>query len=387
MTEGKWLAFVGGAFTGEYQIHTTLGVDWIRLKLPPGEWAYSGSARLVGINGKTRMARVSIEGNSYKRHRLIALSKDGTPEGLAKFRDWKNNPVLHKKRRREDERPDDSPENVDFGTTKDNNTDPNRKKRKAYASGHPVILTNTATSETKSFGSVTAAAAFLGVDGGHLCQYLNKTNRVKSMPKCTRDGAWGAEYDDFDLSDAVRLVRSRAKLYLSPTRPNELFRKFENGRFATTELERCDTGYVQIPVVGGGGEMLHRLVVETLDPGAFDAKLASMPSGATKAILQVDHIDGDVSNNEIDNLRVVDRNEHARKHAFEIEWIDARGKVLETFECAADVVATVRGKDGQALRVGNVRNVCDGDGGRKHTGGQRFRWKDAALVKAKRAKI
>jgi hypothetical protein len=380
--DGKWLKFVDGAFKGEYWIHTTLEIDWIRRRLPSGKWTYSGSARLVGADDKARKVVVKIERKEYKRHRLIALAKDGTAEGLAKFLDWKNNPVLHKKRRREDERPDDSPENVDFGTHVANNVDPNRKKRKPQASGHPVILTNSDTGETKPFGSALAAATFLGADPGHLRQYMTRTNGVKNMPKCALGGAWDAAYDEFELTDAVRLVRARAKLYTSQSHPNRLFRKMKTGKFCTTELERGEEGYVQIPVVGGGAEQLHVLVVETLRPGAFEAKLAANP-GLTKADLDVHHVDYDERNNAIDNLEVLTKSEHRRKHAFEVEWLNGRGKPIWIFECSADVIASVRGKKGQPLNDGNVRQVCDGY--RKHTGGQRFRWKDDALVKAKRA--
>jgi hypothetical protein len=168
MSEGVWLAFPQGAFEKEYQIHTTLEVGWIRTRTETGKWTYFGSAKLFGAKGKARVIRVGIEGRKYYRHRLIALAKDGTSEGLAKFLDVKNNPVLHVKRRREDERPDDRPENVDFGTHAENREDPDRKKRKNQASGHPVLLTNASTRKTASFGSVLAAATFLGANGGNL---------------------------------------------------------------------------------------------------------------------------------------------------------------------------------------------------------------------------
>jgi len=379
---GEWIKFHGGAFKKEYWIHTTRVVEWIRTRTPNGKWTYSGSVRLDGADGKSRKVPVQIEGKRYLRHRLIALAKDGTAEGLVKFGDWKNNPVEHKKRRREDERPDDTPENVDFGTHATNRTDPNIKKRKPYASGHPVILTNATTKETKPFSSALSAAAFLGARAGNLSRYLNGTNGVKNMPKYAREGSWDAEYDEFELPDATRLVRARAKIYLSPSHPNQLFRKLKTGKFCATELERRENGYVPVGVVGGGERGLHVLVVETLSPGAFEAKLAANP-GMTKADLEVDHIDGDESNNAIDNLEVLTAREHARKHALAIEWIDDDGKVLGTFECRADVVDAVRGTDGQPLSGGNVHFVCDGV--QTHTGGRLFRWKDEDRVKAKRA--
>jgi hypothetical protein len=384
MENDGWLGFVDGAFEGEWQIHPTRIVDWIRRKLPSGTWKYDGEATLLGANGKSRMVRVGIEGKSYLRHRLIALSNDGTAEGLAKFLDWKNNPVLHGKRRREDERPDDTPENVRFGTAKDNNADPNNKKRKAKASGHPVLLKGTTIETPMRFDSVLVAAAFLGTHPGNLRRYLNRNQETSglSMPKCKLEGVWEAVYDEFELEDAVRLVRAAAELYLSPSRQNELFRKLKTGKFAMAELERRENGYVPVGVGGGNEERLHRLVVETLRPWAFDAKLAAN-HGLTKKSLQVDHIDGDERNNTIDNLEVLTTREHARKHALAVEWIDASGKVLEAFECAVDVVDNVPGTNGRPLHHSSVQKVCDGV--LTHTGGRFFRWKDVANVRAKRA--
>jgi hypothetical protein len=130
-------------------------------------------------------------------------------------------------------------------------------------------------------------------------------------------------------------------------------------------------------------EALHRLVVETLDPGAFDSKLAANP-GLTKADLQVDHIDGDKSNNAIDNLAVLTAMEHARKHAFAVEWVDDNGDVLNSFECAADAVKMVMGSDGHVINPACVRFVCDG--AYAQTRGRVFRWKYPEVVKSMRKK-
>lgn len=381
-TTGEWLAFPAGVFSKEYHVHTTRVAQWIRTKTTTGVWTYSGSATLHGVSGKARMVRAMIEGKSYLRHRLIALAKDGTADGIAKFRSGHKNPVLHGKRRAEDARPDDRPENVRFGTHEENRTDPGNKKPRAYASGHPVTLTNTATGETETFASVFATAAFLGSNPGSLRHYLNGTNGVKNMPRYEEEGTWDAAYDGFELPGAVRLVRARAELYLSRERPNQMFRKLPNGTFAVTEFERTAHGYMRVRVVGGWMAMLHRLVVETLEPGAFAAKLAANP-GLSERDLQVDHIDGDNGNNAIENLRVVTRAEHARKHAFAIEWIGPNGGILGEYECATDVVRAVSGTKGQPLGPGQVHAVCDGIC--KHTGGRIFRWKDAVLVNDKRS--
>jgi hypothetical protein len=189
------------------------------------------------------------------------------------------------------------------------------------------------------------------------------------------------KYVEIELHDAVRLSRSRAELYLSRNRPNELFRKLKTGRFSPTTLEIGDDGYVSVPVVGGGKEALHRLVVDTFDHGAFVSKLEENPD-LTMDDLDVDHVDGEESNNAFENLKVLTKMEHIRKHAFAIDLVDD-GWVLETFECASDVVDSVRGKDGRPLGAGNVQKVCDGV--QTHTGGQVFEWADSALVASKRA--
>jgi hypothetical protein len=380
MDEG-FLRIPEGVFDKEYWIHPTREVDWIRTRVEnTGKWMYSGKATLVGAEGKTKMAVAYIKGWPYYRHRLFALASDGSDDAPEKFRGGVKHPVLHLDRREEDKRPNDA--DVCFGTAKENRTDPNNKKRKPQASGHPVLLTSDTTTEPVKFGRAKAAAAFLGTNHGNLRRYLNRKKPTRMrMPKCDRAGVWDAVYDEFRLDDAVRIVRAAAELYLSPTRPNELFRKLQTGKFATTELERTDNGYFRLPVEGGKKEYLHRLVVYTLDPGAFATKLAKNP-GLKESDLQVDHVDGDVGNNAIGNLEVLTAREHARKHALAIEWLDERGNVIQLFECAADVVEAVRGTEGQRLHNAAVGRVCDGD--RKHTGGRFFRWADKDGVDAKR---
>lgn len=377
-----WIKAPIGVFKKEYWFHPTKEVGWIRTETESGEWTYSGVGTLVGSKGKPRRIRGCIEGKSYLRHRLIALAEDGTPEGIAKFLDWKNNPVEHKKRRREDERPDDTPENVRFGTHSTNNADPNRKKRKVSAAGHPVRLSlvSTGVPKTVDFYTVLEAAAFLGVDGGNLRSYLSGGRR-NSMPESSR-GVWEAAYIGFDLPDAVRIVRAAGELYLSRSRPNEIFRKLPDGKFSVACIEKDDDGYTRVGVGGKKRERIHRLVIDTFEPTAFSDKLSKMPAGSTYADIQVDHVDGDESNNDNGNLRLVDRTEHARKRAFPIVWVDRNGNVLEEFECAADVVNTVLGVDGKKLNLASVHYVCDEKC--THTGGRIFRWKDGQIVKKMR---
>jgi hypothetical protein len=369
------------AFRGEYWIHPKREVDWIRTRTLTGKWMYFGEETLLGSKGKARRVRVGIEGRLYYRHRLTALAKDDGDDALDKFKGGAKHPVLHGERREEDARPND--EDVKFGTPKENSNDPNNKKRKPNASGHPVLLTSATTTEPPlRFDSVTAVAKFLGTDPGYLRRYLirKKTSRM-NMPACERDGVWELVYDEFELEDAARLVRAAAELYLSPSCPNRLFRKLKTGKFAATELERGDDGYVQVPVRGGKTEMLQRLVVDTLDPGAFAAKMAKNP-GLSVSDLVVYHVDGDENNNAIGNLEVLTKRERARKHAHAVEWLNARRKPIWMFECAEDVVETVRGVDGRRLNKGNVRMVCNGE--RTHTGGRFFRWAYLSRVKAKR---
>jgi hypothetical protein len=377
-----FVRFPEGVFEKEYWIHPTRDVGWIRTKTNGGKWTHFGTATLQGAKGKAKRVVVRIEGRRYKRHRLTALANDGGVDAPYKFRGGAKHPVLHLERREEDKRPNDA--DVKFGTSKENNNDPNNKKMKPKASGHTVLLTSKTAEKPLRLGSVTAAAAFLGAHVGNLGKYLNRDKQTskRSMPKCERDGSWEAVYDEFELTDAVRLVRAAAELYLSPSHPSRLFRKLKTGKFCSTEIERREHGYVQVKVVGGKDVGIHRLVVETLRPGAFAAKLEKNPR-LTEGDLDVDHVDGDECNNAIENLEVLTKREHARKHALAVEWIDSCGNFIQRFECAADVIETVRGEKGERLHNAAVGKVCDGV--QKRTGGRFFRWEDEDGVDAKRA--
>lgn len=234
--EDGFVRIPDGVFEKEYWIHPTREVDWILTKTQNGKWTYTGKSTLYGVKGRAKMMKVRIERRLYKRHRLFALATDADADALDKFRSGRKNPVLHGERREEDARPNDA--DVRFGTPWENGNDPTNKKRKPSASGHPVLLTSATVEKPLRFDSVKAAAAFLGANHGNLSKYLNRDKETSglNMPKCDREGAWEAVYDEFELKDAVRLVRAAAELYLSPSSPNELFRKMKTGKFATTKL-------------------------------------------------------------------------------------------------------------------------------------------------------
>ena len=377
MTGGEWHTIPKDAgFAAKHWIHETSRMDWVRTKTKNGAWKYTGSARLVGAPGKPRVCFVQIEGKMYLRHRLMALACGKMT--ATQFR----NPavvVMHKKRRGEDEAPDDSPENLEVGSQKENCNDPGNKKKGRPASGHPVRLIHLSTGEAKEFASASEAARFAKVHPGHLNDYLSGGR--PNIPGCAR-GVWDAEYTgSFCAPDAVEIPGAAAKLWLSPSRPRDVLRRLKTGMFVTTVLTAGNDGYVQIALTNGGTSMLHRLVMLTFRPGAFGEKLATMPPGSREADIHVDHIDGNNTNNSIDNLVLVTRKEHNRKHAFAVEWI-VDSKVAGTYDCCADAAEVVQGVAGQVLDRAAIRNVCDGR--LVHTGGRTFRWKDASAVAAMR---
>ena len=380
MGDDGWYAFPPDAGFGDRWIHVDRRTGWIRMRRTEnGNWTYSGTTRLIGAARQPRMCVVGIEGKQYLRHRLMALACGKM--SIEQFRD-PSVVVMHLRRREEDAYPDDRPDNLEIGTHKDNNADPGRKKTTQKASGHPIRITRIATGESTDFPSLLVAARSLGVKVGNLNHYMNGANGMKSMPGSAR-GIFVAEYADaFATADAVKIAGAAGNLWLSPSRPNEVLRQLRTDMFVTTTLKAGEGGYVQISLDNGKTEKLHRLVIKTLRPGAFEDKLATMPLGSTEADLQIDHIDGDESNNAIDNLRLVTRSEHARKHAFAVEWVGPGGEILGTFECAADAEA-VRGTAGQLLHQSNIRAVCNGSV--RHAGGRIFRWKDAEAVAAARA--
>jgi hypothetical protein len=375
-----WHAIPTGAeFAHPHWIHETLRSGWVRTKTKNGEWTYSGTARLVGASGKPRVCFVQIEGKTYLRHRLMALACGKMI--IEQFRD-PTVVVMHKKRRGEDEAPDDSPDNLGVGTQKDNNNDPGNRKRAPPSTGVPVRLTHLETGETKDFASASEAARFANVPPGHLNDYL--CGGRPNVPGRAR-GVWNAEYTGyFEAHDAVEIRDAAANLWLSPSRPNEVLRRLKMGAFVKTELVAGADGYVQIRLASGQTKMLHHLVVKTLRPGAFEEKLSSLPPGYEEEDIHVDHLDGNNANNAIDNLVLVTRKEHNRKHAFAVEWI-VDGEVAGTYDCTADTAAAVCGKEGQHLDRSAIRRVCDGLFA--HTGGRYFRWKDAEYVKSVRGNM
>ena len=378
MGDEGWHTFPEDAGFDARWIHETRRDKWMRRMTASGEWSYTGTS-LVGASERPRVCVVKIDGKEYKRHRLMALACGKM--SVEQFRD-PSVVVMHLRRREEDAYPDDSPINLKIGTAADNKNDPGRKKVVQKADGHPVRITRIATGESTDFASMGAAARFLGVHVGNLADYMNGTNGVKSMPRPAR-GVWDAEYaDSFAAPDAMEMAGASARLWLDPSRPNQVLRQLKTGMFVTTAPKTGDRGYVPIRLENGKKEMLHRLVIKTFRPRAFEKKLAENP-GLTEADLQIDHIDGDSSNNAIDNLRLVTRSEHARKHAQAVEWVGPGGEVLGEYECCGDAAEAVQRTTGQQLGASNIRATCDGCV--RHTGGRIFRWKDAEAVAAARA--
>jgi hypothetical protein len=283
--------------------------------------------------------------------------------------------VMHKNRRAEDVPPDDRPSNLEVGTHKENLNDPHNKRRTSNARSRRVRLTRVDTGETTVFESVKEAASFVGVQKGNLSHYLNG---VQNMPR-PMAGVWEASYEDaFEApDDAIKLAGAAGDLWLIPSRPNEVFRRLKTGAFVPTYYGVSMYGYAMVQTEDGKLKPLHRLVFKTFKPHAFAEKLADMPPGSKESDLEVDHIDGDELNNSIDNLRLVDRAEHNRKHIFAVELMND-GVAGGVYDCAADAAKVVRGTDGQELNPSHIRGVCDGT--RTNTGGRIFRWKCPELV-------
>lgn len=365
---------MGSHFKKQYFIHETRETDYIRVRTKLGKWVYRGTAEKLGVHGKPRMKRVCIERTSYLRHRLMALAKDGE-EAFEKFLDGRANPVLHDDRRVEDDPPNDHPSNVSFGTHGENRSDPKRKIATETANGKRVLLTNLSTGAVVVCSSIRKAAIYIGIrNSSHLGQYLSKD--IENMPIYVRD-EWDAVYSDapVHVPDATEFDAADKALRVSPSLADPLVYEVSGGLFVPARFKTGEDGYTRVKLADGKRALLHRIMAVVFMRDDIDAKLSSMPSGSTfEKDIQVDHIDGDNGNNALSNLRVLDRNEHARKHALEVEWLDAEGNVIGIFECAADVAEAVTGVDGQKLHPGNVRNVCTGF--MKSTGGRFFRYSD-----------
>jgi hypothetical protein len=347
---------------------------WARVVYENGTVRTFGKS-ITGEKGKPRFAVAGIIGKKYTRHRLVARAANLITE--AEFLDRKV-VVMHKSRREEDSFPNDASSNLAAGTAADNSRDPGRKPKTNGALAIRVVLENT-RGEKKHFESVTKAAEYIHVKINTIGRALTGTR------KSFIEGEWTATSPDLtELEDAV-LVHQTKNTYASRSHPNEFFKKFRDGRrFVPKIFETNCFGYITVGVIGGGAKLLHVQLVKTYYPSAFAAKLSVNP-GLVEGDLQVDHIDGDRGNNAIDNLSLVTRTEHSRKHAYAVDLLREDGSVEKTFDCAVDAEREVLGVDGQRILAGNIRQVCDNPAWR--TCGRNFKWTNEEFVRKRRAEI
>jgi len=354
-------------------IHTTRDEAFVRFEKKNGNMGYNEHGKIEGAKGKPRMVRTAIDGVEIFRHRAMALAAGIMT--LDQYRDTKNFVIDHVEPRQSDAMPDDRPENLRVVPPSANNTNPKNKKRVSSALGKPVTLTLKSTGVSTPFPSSLAAAMFLGVKQGSLFHYLNG-GKQKSLPK-GKGAEWEAEWtkiDGFECADAVRIpgVPEGDDRRISPTMG--LLRALGDGKYKRATNVTDAKGYLTTKI-GGKNVPLHRLVFKTFEPSEFATELAKMPMGTNERKLQIDHIDGDKTNNALSNLRPMDSQGHNSKHSAAILWIDERGEALGTYATAAEAARSVRGTDGQPLDRGAILGVCKEVC--SHTGGRRFAYADA----------
>ena len=378
--EGYWLELTCAKELGiEHKrvwIHTTRDEEFVRFEKEDVKIGYNRRGNLLGDEGQPRMVHVGIGGVLILRHRAIALAAGIMT--LEQYRDTKNFVIDHVEPRVEDEVPDDRPENLRVVSRSANNANPKNKKPGPRADGKPVTLTRKATGVSTRFPSALAVATFLDVDPGNLRRYLNGGKR-KSVPK-GRGAEWEAawtEVDGFACEDAVKIpgVPEGDDRRISPTKG--LLRALGDGKYALARNVSNANGYLTT-WIGGKDVRVHRLVFKTFARAEFDAGLAEMPPGTDESELQIDHLDGDKTNNALSNLRAVDPGTHVSKHSAAILWIDDDGKP-RTYATAAEAARSVRGTDGQTLMVSTILRVCKKD--QTHTGGRKFAYVDADRAK------
>ena len=323
------------------------------------------------------MVLATIDGVKIYRHRAMALAAGIMT--LEQYRDTKNFVIDHVEPRQPDTMPDDRPENLRVVPPSANSNNPKNKTRAPSALGKPVTLTRKSTKESTSFPSSLAAAMFLEVDQWNLCSYLNRDeDSRRSIPEgkgAEWEAAW-TEVDGFECADAVRIpdVPDDDDRRISPTRG--LLRTLSDGKYARARNVLTMHGYLTTKI-GGKHVAVHRLMFKTFKPTEFEAELAKMPPGTDESKLDIDHIDGDKTNNELTNLRAMDRSKHNSKHSAAILWIGDDDEVLGTYATAAEAARAVRGTDGRPLARGNILGVCKSKKDRAHTGGRRFAYVDA----------
>jgi len=378
--DGYWLELACAKELGiEYErvwIHTTRDEAFVRFENEDGTIGYNRRGALLGDEGQPRMVRAVIGGVPILRHRAMALAAEIMT--LEQYRDTKNFVIDHFEPREKDAMPDDRPENLRVVPPSENRLNPKNKKPEPRADGKPVTLTRKSTGVSKPFPSALAAAKFLDVNQGSLNIYLNG-GRLKSVP-----GEKGAEWEaawtkveGFVCDDAVPIpgAPDGSDRRISPTMG--LLRALGDGKYKRSTNVPNSNGYL-VTTIDGKDVRLHRLVFKMFAPAEFAAELAKMPPGTDESKLDIDHLDGDKTNNALSNLRAVDRRTHASKHSAAIRWIGESGDVIGTYATSAEAAREVRGTNGKPLNKANILKVCKKK--YSHTGGRKFAYVDAVRV-------
>jgi hypothetical protein len=295
----------------------------VRIKKKGGRaWVYLKGS-LKGAPGKPKRRYVRLSNESYPVYQLVLIAYVGHhPDDGQR---WE---ACHIERRENDSDPWDGISNLYWGTRNDNILDRlpskerhgKRRKLRGRSKQH-------GSEEWTYFSSQQDAATAIGVTQSAITYALKNGQNVKGwhielVQMDFEEGEEKVYLEDCYTSHGRKFITNRGRL-------GETKKFNKDGDDIETDveikLEKEDGGYTQLHI-RGKGEKLHRLVAKFFLKDVIEAK--EKESGVPWYNLQVDHINGDESDNRVENLRIVTREEHAKKHARVVVEIDECGNKL-----------------------------------------------------------
>ena len=365
------------------QVHFDNGDGWVgpvRTKASnDATWSYLKRGKPRGKSGSARKFEFSLFSDflgKYKKyglHQLVCMAF----HGLDPSSDFQ---ALHISRREVDTRPNDAASNLYVGTDADNKADraadnPGSRRR---GRSRGIIGQRAGDSTWTEFSSGRDAADGAKISISYVSRAIQHGLTDVGPNKWTFSRPMMDVSHGTLISEPFSITQSGRKVVLSDGRVGE-YKNVAGGHvLVPVEYATDSGGYARVGYALQDGTKrivpLHRLIIELLAPERItEAESRTERSWHVTGDLDVDHMDGDATNNRLDNLRVLSRQEHRDKDAYAVRATSAStGEVVGVYVSA--------GEAGRDLGVwsGNIRLVCIGE--QITTGGYIFSYVDRQAV-------